>query len=412
MDKIIVGMASGLGAIAVVLILMVAQVGVEHTGNPYVPEDNNSDGSNNTSIIISKGIDDIDSGVTFDPPFARTIMGINNTITWVNHNDTSVTLQSPYDGYLFKNITIAPGESFSFTFNRTGTYPTYEINAGKDGIILVSTEEIEYSRLVVSAPSILQDDSKDLEMLATTVIQAAQKDDDISSIRLNNTRLVAYTTDKGGDVIVPRDLCISCTERFYQPIFYRSPLGNPIIYPSEGNMERMKNFTNAVMQEIGYTMDGTEWIDAVNYGDRADITISQKVTGGWILPIPNARFGFMTDWTWIELGRWYDSESLSNFEFGLGSQAAEEIAVNFMNNEVSTNVELEKYRYELSRTGEARITIIDDKVMYVVPTGYSTTNKIYYDDIGHCGEPASGSFDVLVDAATGTPFNWQYSSCA
>lgn len=403
-------MAIALGAIVVILILMVAQVGLEHTDVNQVPDDS-SNGRNNTSIVISKGIDDIDSGVTFNPPFARTIMDINNTVTWINQNETSITLQSPYEGYLFKNITIAPGQSFSFTFNRTGTYPTYEVNAGKFGIILVSTEEMESSRVAVSKPSILQDDGKDLEMLATTVIQAAQKGDDISGIRLNNTLMVAYTTDKGGDIIVPRDLCTLCSERTFRPIFYRSALGKPIIYPAAGDMERM-NFAAGIMQKIGYKMDGTEWIDAVNYGDRADITISQKVNGGWILPIPGARFTFMTDWTWIELSRWYDNESISNFKFGLGSDDAEKIAVNFMNNEVSTNGELEKYKYELGTSGDARITIIDDKVMYVVPTGYRTTNPMYSDDVGHCGEPASGSFDVLVDAATGTSFSWQYSMCA
>jgi hypothetical protein len=270
---------------------------------------------------------------------------------------------------------------------------------------------LESTRLPVSAPSILQDDSKDLKLLAKTLIQAAQKDDNISSIRLNNTRLVAYATDSGGDIIIPRDLCTLCSDREWQPILYRSPLGKPIIYPSEANMEKMEDFTNSVMKEIGYMMDGTEWIDEVNFGNRAEITISQKVNGGWILPIPGARFSFIDNWTWIELSRWYDNEGISGFEFGLGSDDAEEIAKEFMNNEVATNPELEKYRYQFGWSGDARISIIDDKVMYVVPTGYRTTKPIYYDDVGHCGEPASGSFDVLVDAATGTAFDWRYSLC-
>lgn len=408
MDKIIVGMASGLGAIAIVLILMLAQIGVEHRD----PRLDNNETSSYATIVISEGIDDIDSGVTFNPPIARTIMGFNNTVIWINQNSTSIILRSPYEGYLFGNTTVAQGGNFSYTFERPGVYAVYEVNTGKSGTIIVSTTEIESSRLALSAPSILQDDSKDLNMLAKAVIKAAQIDDDIESTRLNNTRMVAYVTDSGGDIIVPRDLCMLCSHRNYLPIHYASALGDPIIYPSEGNMERMKNFTAALMQEIGYTMDGTEWIDAVNYGTRADITISQQVNGGWILPIPGAQLSFMDNWTWINLGRWYDNESISGFDFELGSDAAEDVAVKFMNNEVDTNPVLKMYKYELSRTGEARVTIIDDKVMYLVPLGYRTTDPIYFDDRGHCGEPASGSFDVLVDAGSGTPFDWQYSMCA
>ena len=381
------------------------------TGGSYVSREFHPTPVPTASIIISNPIDDIDSGVTFNPPFARAIIGINNTIIWINQNNTSIALRSPYSGYLFNNVTIAPDESFSFTFNRTGIYPIYEINAGKFGLVLVTTQELESSRLAVATSSILQDDSRDLEMLATTIIKAVQKDDNISSIRLNNTQMVAYATEEDADIIVPRDLCSLCSERNYQPILYRSPLGKPIIYPSEANMGKMKNFTNAVMQEIGYAMDGTERIDASNYGDRAEITISQKVNGGWILPIPGARFTFLTDWTWIELSRWYDNKNISNFEFGMGSDKAEQIAVDFMNNEVSTNLELAKYGYQFGTSNDARVTIMDDKVMYVVSTGYKTTNPIYSNDMGHCGEPASGRFDVLVDSATGVPFDWQHSMC-
>jgi hypothetical protein len=408
MDKIMAGMASGLAAVVVVLILMLLPLGFEET----VPGVDNRGTSTLTKIVISKGIDVIDSGVTFNPPIARTIVGFNNTVTWINQNSTSIILRAPYEGYLFGNTTIVPGGNFSYTFERPGIYAAFEVNAGKSGIIIVSTPEIESSRLAVSSPSILQDDSKDMEVLARAVIKAAQPDDDIESTRLNNTRMVAYVTNSGGDIIVPRDLCILCSHSYYQPIHYTSALGDPIIYPSDGNLDRMKNFTAAVMQEIGYTMDGTEWIDAVNYGNRAEITISQKVNGGWILPIPGAQFSFMDNWTWIDLGRWYDNESISGFEFELGSDAAVDVAVKFMNNEVDTNPLLKPYKYELGQTREARVTIIEDKVMYLVPLGYRTTDPTYFDDRGHCGEPASGSFDVLVDAGSGIPFDWQYSRCA
>lgn len=373
---------------------------------------NVTDQHSNATVIISKGVDVMDSAVTFNPPFVRTIIGVNNTVTWVNQNDTAIVLGSPYDGSLFRNVTIAPNESFSFTYNKPGVYLYYEKNAGKEGIVIVSTKELESSRLGLASPSILEDRSKDLEGLARTIVQAADKGDDIASLRLNNTQMVAYTTEKDGDIIVPRLLCTLCQQAGYHPIFYKSPLGKPIIYPSEGNMDKMMNFTKAVMEEIGYTMDGTEWIDAVNFGDRAEITIHQKVNGGWILPVPGARFSFMTDWTWIQLARWYDNESISSFEFGLGSDQAKEIAEKFMNNEVNDNSGLQKYQYELSMVvNDARVEIIDDKVMYVVGVGYKTTNPIYYNDQGHCGQPAYGNFDVLIDASSGTPFGWRFAMC-
>ncbi|MGH9877283.1 MAG: cupredoxin domain-containing protein, partial [Nitrososphaerales archaeon] len=154
-DKIVVGMAIGLGAIAVVLILMLAQMGIEHTDVNDVPGNNKSDSSDNassrnnsTTIIISSGIDDLDSGVTFNPPFIRTVLGINNTVTWVNANVTSILLES-YEGY-FK-VTIKPDKSFSFTFNSTGNHEYCETIAGKCGTVIVSTTEMEAKKLVPSA---------------------------------------------------------------------------------------------------------------------------------------------------------------------------------------------------------------------------------------------------------------------
>lgn len=35
----------------------------------------------NATVIIAKGIDAIDSGVTFNPPFIRVIAGHNDTVT-------------------------------------------------------------------------------------------------------------------------------------------------------------------------------------------------------------------------------------------------------------------------------------------------------------------------------------------
>jgi hypothetical protein len=72
---------------------------------------------------------------------------------------------------------------------------------------------------------------------------------------------------------------------------------------------------------------------------------------------------------------------------------------------------VQKYRYEADSVHYAKVEIIDDKVMNVVTIGYGTTNPTYYEDRGHCGQPASQGFDVLVDASTGSAFDWRFSTC-
>jgi hypothetical protein len=162
------------------------------------------------------------------------------------------------------------------------------------------------------------------------------------------------------------------------------------------------------MEKIGYRMDGSEWVDFVNFGDVIDITINQR-PGGWIISEEGANFRYHRDQAWITIGRWYDS--ISNYEFGMSSDDSKVVAKEFMDAEVKNNLILQKYRYEADSVHYARVEIIDDKVMYVVTIGYGTTNPTYYEDRGHCGQPASQGFDVLVDASTGSAFDWRFSTC-
>lgn len=367
--------------------------------------------SANATIVVAKGIDIIDSGVTFNPPFIRTVIGHNDTVTWVNRNDTSITLEGLHGGYFnspnFQNATLAPGESFSFTFGMTGMYQYHEKSSGKFGTVLVSTEELEESRLAPASPSILQ---KSPEEVARVMAKAVDPGDDVASLRLNNTRVVAYTTEKGADIIVPRLLCITCDQSSYHPLHYGSAPGRAA-FPLSKNMDKLMNFTKGVMDAAGYRMDGSEHVDATNFGDMAHITIYQKVNGGWILPIPGARFTFMKDFTMIELGRWYESDSISSYRFGLGSDQARKVAEDFMDGEATRNPQIAKYGYRLAGAGLARVSVIDDKVMYIVPISYESTSEEYLDDKGHCGSPAVQTFEVMVDASAGRSFDWQLAAC-
>lgn len=367
----------------------------------------------NATIIVAKGADAvIDSGISFHPVITRSVIGINNTVTWINKNDTSIILDSGHAGFLvdnhFNNVTIYPNESFSFTYTTTGIYHYREKNVGKDGAVLISTEEFEAARLIPARNSILQ---KSPEEMAKIVIRAADPDDDIASVRLNNTRMMAFTTHKDADIIVPSLSCMSCGRTSFEVIFYRSPLGKPIIHPSK-DVDLMMDFAKNFMQEIGYEMDGSERIDTVDLGERVEISFYQRIRGEWIVQTHGAHFTFYDDWTWITLPIWYENRSIANYKFGLGTDEAEKVALDYMNRQVSTDIMLKKYKYELLWTGVVQVEIIDDKVMYMIPASYRTTDPEYLDERDHCSRPAHQTFEVLIEASTGKSFDWRLSPCA
>lgn len=105
------------------------------------------------------------------------------------------------------------------------------------------------------------------------------------------------------------------------------------------------------------------------------------------------------------------NEGIAGYGFGLSSDDAQKVARDFMDAEVNRHPMLAKYRYEYSGVQDARVEIIDDKVMYTVPISYQTTNPEYLDDKDHCDRPASQGVEVLVDASTGQAFDWRYSPC-
>lgn len=398
-------------AILAAYFLYISQAPQTGTDAAIVTTHDDDDGGRNATIVVAKGIDAIDSGVTFNPPFVRVIAGHNDTVTWVNRNETSITLGGIHGGFFrapyFENVTLAPGESFSFTYgNRTGIYQYYEKSAGRFGTVLVSTEELEEARVSPASPSILQ---KSPEETAKVIAKAVDPGDDIASVRLDNTRMVAYVTQKGVDILVPR-LCTTCDPSSYYPVHYASAPGKAA-FPMSKSTSRLMNFTKGVMEAAGYRMDGSEQIDAVNSGDTAHISIYQKVNREWALPVPGAYFAFAKDYTIIELGRWYENGSISTYRFGLSPDQAREVAGDFMDGEVAENPQIAKYAYRLEGVGQAQVNIIDDKVMYIVPVAYAATNPEYLDDRDHCNRPAWQTFEVMVDAATGKSFDWQLATC-
>jgi len=60
---------------------------------------------------------------SYSPDPVTVVVGVNNTVTWVN-NDSAPHTVTAYDGS-FDSGNIAPAGTFTFTFTRPGTYPYY-----------------------------------------------------------------------------------------------------------------------------------------------------------------------------------------------------------------------------------------------------------------------------------------------
>jgi plastocyanin len=79
---------------------------------------------NAVQIVIPSGDGENDDGATtFNPHATTVVIGVNNTVTWINqdfivHNALSVS------GYFFSGD-LSHGQTYSFTFTRAGTYPFY-----------------------------------------------------------------------------------------------------------------------------------------------------------------------------------------------------------------------------------------------------------------------------------------------
>jgi hypothetical protein len=349
------------------------------------------------TIILNDGIDDYDSGTSFHPIYEKVILGKNNTITWFNAKQEPVRIQS--DEQLFDEI-ILPQKSFSFTFDSVGIHRYHDPINWKRGTVFVSTKEIESSNL--SPAKLLE---KTQAEIAKTIMRAAITNDEIMEMRLDNTMLSAYVTQRGGDVIIPKSLCKLCTNSDYRPIEYRFGMTKPLFYPKSADDGVV--FAKEFMSKIGYVMDGTEWIDSTDYGSYVKTAIQQRVHG-WIIPNHIADFVFFKDNTSITLGRWYDD--VTSYQFKLSQDDAKKIAKNYMQEEVEKNPSLQKFQYEFQEISDAQVMIIDDKVVYVVPVSFKSSLQQKFEN-GHCGGPEYFTGMAIIEGKTGSILGWDHSIC-
>lgn len=93
-----------------------------------VPSSNTS--TQVTTVIIPKGSEDPSSGKNYEPRFVVVVLGVNNTVRWVNEALAGNTISADnYDDPHFWNATNFPygrdlkqGESFNFTFAKVGEF--------------------------------------------------------------------------------------------------------------------------------------------------------------------------------------------------------------------------------------------------------------------------------------------------
>ncbi len=72
-----------------------------------------------TTVIIPAGT--TQNQLNFDPSTFTVIIGVNNTVTFVNQDSVPHTVTS-LDGHSFNSQSIAPGKSWTFTFDTPGTF--------------------------------------------------------------------------------------------------------------------------------------------------------------------------------------------------------------------------------------------------------------------------------------------------
>ena len=87
------------------------------------------------SVVVFPEGSSLASGGEIAPKVARVTIGVNNTVMWINQDETSHSVVSehvdPISGafgsYAQGTGLIAPGGTFEFTFTQPGTYDYYMI---------------------------------------------------------------------------------------------------------------------------------------------------------------------------------------------------------------------------------------------------------------------------------------------
>ena len=82
--------------------------------------------TNYTTILIPPGSENQAANKTYSPNIVKVIIGVNNTIRWVNQADVGNSVAEDINdqnyGKTFNSSFLRPGQSYEFTFIQPGTY--------------------------------------------------------------------------------------------------------------------------------------------------------------------------------------------------------------------------------------------------------------------------------------------------
>ncbi len=128
-------------------------------------------------IILPPGFDNPRSGKTFEPSLIKVVIGINNTVRWINKAGTSDTLMS--DGFkesnsfgeIFAGSTLRPYDTYEFTFTKAGTYGYHGgQNSWQKGTIVVLSNIPTYTNQGNGSLVILSEGQREGPLLVQKIL--------------------------------------------------------------------------------------------------------------------------------------------------------------------------------------------------------------------------------------------------
>lgn len=128
-------------AIVVVVVLVVAGI----AGYYFLYGTGSGKKSTTTNIAVPSGTGASNKALTFTPQTVKVVVGVNNTVTWTNNDNTdhTITFDSAPSGVSLASLTdpnnLAPGTSFTRTLSTPGTYQYHcDIHSWMHGTITVA----------------------------------------------------------------------------------------------------------------------------------------------------------------------------------------------------------------------------------------------------------------------------------
>jgi plastocyanin len=117
---VVLGLAVGIGFLVLFAILM--------NNFPTLRVQSTSSSGQVSIVVIPEGAYSPESGKTYEPQVIRVVIGMNDTVRWVNQDITANWIEADNnDDPDFANVTLnpkllAPGESFEYSFTKAGQF--------------------------------------------------------------------------------------------------------------------------------------------------------------------------------------------------------------------------------------------------------------------------------------------------